>query len=96
MFVLKNTANLFGADWLALFDLWDLSVNSFCNKINIVTASVKSVTKKLKNESNEFPMSLLRKSGHVRKIKAKFELKENVRKLEKLGMISKIDTSEWG
>ena len=48
MFILKNTANLFGTDWIALFDLWDLPINSFCCKINIVCSRVNMATTKFK------------------------------------------------
>ena len=33
MFVLKNTDNLFGTDWMQQFNLWDLPINTFWQKI---------------------------------------------------------------
>ena len=26
---------LFGIDWIVLFDLWELTINSFCNSISV-------------------------------------------------------------
>ena len=41
-FVLRNTNNLFGTDWMTQFQLWDLPVNSYCPKIeNFNTESEK-------------------------------------------------------
>ena len=31
-FVLKNTENLFNTDWMEKFKLWDMAINSFCQK----------------------------------------------------------------
>ena len=36
---LKNTTNLIGTDGTALFDLWDLLINSFSKQVNRVTTS---------------------------------------------------------
>ena len=85
VFVLKNTANLSRTDWFALFDLCDLPINSFCNKINIVTASVHTATKKLKNElKKSFPEVFSEGLGMCTKTKAKFEIKKNVTLVFKL------------
>ena len=50
--VLKNTTNLFRI----IFDLWDLPINSFCNQINMVTASNITATENFKTElKRKFP-----------------------------------------
>lgn len=33
VYVLKNTSDLLGTDWMALFDLWDIPISSFCNSV---------------------------------------------------------------
>ena len=45
--VLKNTMNLFVTDSIALFDLWDLHIYSFCNQVNMVTTSTIKKNSKL-------------------------------------------------
>ena len=32
LFVLKNTENLFGTDSIQEFNMWDLPINTFCQK----------------------------------------------------------------
>ena len=34
VFMLNDTSNLIGTDGRALFDLWNLLINSFCDKVN--------------------------------------------------------------
>lgn len=33
MYVLRNTENLFGTDWMQKFDLWDLPISTYCQKL---------------------------------------------------------------
>ena len=33
--VLQKVSNLFRMNWIVLFDLWNLPINSFCNKIDV-------------------------------------------------------------
>ena len=33
LFVLMNTENLFGTDWIQEFKLWDLPINTFYQKV---------------------------------------------------------------
>ena len=40
VYVLQNASNLFGTDWIVLFNLWELHINSFCNKINVSSPSL--------------------------------------------------------
>lgn len=48
MFVLKNTNNLFGTDWMQQFNLWDLPINTFCQKIENLTTEAEKLKKELK------------------------------------------------
>ena len=45
-YVLKNTDNLFGTDWIEKFNLWDCSMSTFCRKLE----SPITNTEKLKQE----------------------------------------------
>ena len=42
---MKNTNNLFGTDWMEQFQLWDKPINSFCQKIQNLTAKLKEELK---------------------------------------------------
>ena len=46
MFVMRNKNNLFRTDWMEQFQLWDMAINSFCQKIQNLTAKAD----KLKEE----------------------------------------------
>ena len=39
IYIFNNTSDLFGTDWITLFDLWDLPINSFCHKVNLSTSN---------------------------------------------------------
>ena len=41
--VQQNILNLFRMDWIALFDLWKLPINPFCNKIDVASLSTNRV-----------------------------------------------------
>ena len=72
-FVIRNSQNLFGTDWMKEFELFDVSINIFCNKIGFITISDK--LEELKEKFAEiFSVGL----GFCSKVKAKFQLKENV------------------
>ena len=43
LFVLKNTTNLFGTDWIQQFELWDSPISDFCQKIENHTTQADSV-----------------------------------------------------
>ena len=64
VFVLKNTENLFGSDWFQKFNLWDQPINTFCQKVECITA-----------EAEKIPRSIFSWSCQSTKIKEKFELK---------------------
>ena len=46
--ILKNTENLFDTDWMEKFNLWDMSINSFCQKLEHLTTDVKKFNKRFK------------------------------------------------
>ena len=48
VFVLKNTENLFGSDWLQKFNLWDQPINTFCQKVECLTAEAEKIKMELK------------------------------------------------
>ena len=42
MYILKNTNNLFGTDWITSFELWDSPMSDSCQRVeNLSTESVK-------------------------------------------------------
>ena len=76
VFVLKNTENLFRSDWFQKFNLWDQPINTFCQKVECITAEAEIIKMELKGSFLEECSADL---GKCTKIKAKFELKENTR-----------------
>ena len=48
LFVLKNIENLFGTDWIQEFNLWDLPINTFCQKVESLTTEKQSLKTELK------------------------------------------------
>ena len=78
--VLKNTKNLFRTDGIALFDLWDLPINSFGNQVIMVTTSNITKTENVKTKlKRKFPEVFFFSEGFgtCTKTKAKFEVKNN-------------------
>ncbi len=104
VFVLKNTENLFGSNWFQKFNLWDQPINTFCQKVECITAEAEKIKMELKSSLPEVFSAGL---GKCPKIKAKFELKRNVpfaateeinKELDRLvnmGISSKLEFSEW-
>ena len=76
VFVLKNTENLFGSDWFQKFNLWDQPINTFCQKVECITAEAEKIKMELKGS---FPKVFSAGLDKYTKINAKFELKENTR-----------------
>ena len=74
VFVRKNTENLFGSDWFQKFNLLDQPINTFCRKVECITAEAEKIKMELKGS---FPEVFSAGLGKCTKIKAKFELKEN-------------------
>ena len=55
LFVLKNTENLFGTDWIQEFNLWDLTINTFLSKSGILNdGEAKSSDRTKKDFSRNF------------------------------------------
>ena len=73
--MLKNTENLFGTDWIQEFNLWDLPINAFCQKVESLTTEKQSLKTELKKNFPEiFAASL---GENVQKTVAKFKLIDN-------------------
>ena len=66
---------LFGTDWMTQFQLWDLPVNSYCQKIENLSTEVEKLKKELKVAYPEIFSGGL---GRCTKMMAKFELQDNV------------------
>ena len=109
VYVLQITSN-----WIVLFDLWQLPISYYWNRVNVSSKGKNKETEKLIEDlKNCFPRVFSVDLGKRVKIKVKFELKENVKtvlkpsrkvpfaaleqvneeleRLEKLGVISKIN-----
>ena len=77
LFVLKNTDNLFGTDWMTQFQLWDLPVNSCCQKIENLDAEAEKLKKK--KELKEAYLEIFSSEfGRCTKMMAKFELQDDI------------------
>ena len=42
---MRNAQNLFGMDWMEEFDLFNVPINTFCNKIDGTTTSSDALKK---------------------------------------------------
>ena len=74
LFMLKNTENLFGTDLIQEFNLEDLPINTFCQKVESLTTKKQSLKTELKKTFLEiFAASL----GKCTKTAAKFKLIDN-------------------
>ena len=74
MFVMRNTNNLFGIDCLDQFQLWDMPINSFCQKILNLTVEADKLKEELKGTFPEVFFGRLDRC----KMSAKFEWKPNI------------------
>ena len=72
---MRNAQNLFGADWMEEFDLFNVPINNFCNKIDGTMTSSDKLKKEVKIKFLEIFSEGLR---FCSKFKAKFEIKGNV------------------
>ena len=80
VFVLQNSSNLFGNNWILMFDLYELPINSFCNRIDVSqTGENKATEKVIKDLKNKFPRVFSEGLGECTKTEVKFELKEAVK-----------------
>ena len=80
LFVIKNTINLFETDWMEQLKLWNSPISLFCREIRGFDNEADSLEKELKIRFSEVFSSGL---GRCNKMKAKFELKENVQPVYK-------------
>lgn len=80
VFVLRNTTNLFGTDWIQEFELWDSPMSDFCQKVENLTAEADKLKKDLKKS---FPSVCSEKLGCCTKIKARFELLDEAKPIFK-------------
>ena len=76
LFVLKNTENLFGTDWIQEFNLWDLPINTSYQKVESLTTEKQSLKTELKKS---FPEIFAASLGKCTKTAAKFKLIDNAR-----------------
>ena len=72
VYVLPGTTNLFGTEWIVIFNLRELPANSFCNKVE-VSGNGKKLIKVVKFISD------LKKKNHTYSLK----YSENARKPKK-------------
>ena len=53
IYVLKNPENLFGSDRFQKFNLWDQPINTFCQKVECITAEAEKINMELKGSFPE-------------------------------------------
>ena len=75
-----NNSILFGINWIVLFHLWKMPINSFCNKSN-ATEKKKSrqIEEFLTDQKNEFHQVFSEGLGCYTKTEVRFEIKEKVK-----------------
>ena len=74
VYVLQNMSTLFGSYWIVLFDLWQLPINFYCNRVDVSSKSKNKETEKLVEDlKNSFPRVFLEGFGKCMKTKVKFE-----------------------
>ena len=74
-FVMRNAQNLFGTDWMEEFDLFNVPINTFCNRIDDTMTSSDKLKKELRMK---FPEIFSEGLGFCSKVKTKFQVKKNV------------------
>lgn len=78
-YVVNNTNNLLGINWMEKFDLWVLPINSYCKNVIGTNMSSNTNLDKLQRELKQvFSNIFSDKLGASSKTKAKFEIKENL------------------
>ena len=65
-FVMNQTQNLFGMDWIESFDFLNQLINSFCSSVSVNSNSVDKIRKELKINFLKF---FLRVWGGTQKFK---------------------------
>ena len=82
--MLQNTSNLFGSDWIVLFYLWKLPINSYCKRKDASSKSKNKEAEKLVEDlKNSFPRVFSEGLEKSVKTIVKFELKENLKSVFK-------------
>ena len=74
--VLKNSNNLFGTDWMEAFQLWNLPISSFCQKLENLNVEAEKLKEDLRIK---FPEVFSNGLGRCTKISAKFEIKKDAK-----------------
>ena len=74
VFIVKESANLFGTDWFGKFQLWDVPINNICNQVTSAQPEAETMICSLKKH---FPNVFSPGLGKCTKLKAKFQLKKN-------------------
>ena len=75
-YVLKNSDNLFGTDWIEKFNLWDCPMSTFCRKIESTTSNSVNIKKELKQRFPLFFFFFSSGLGKCPKLKAKLKVKD--------------------
>ena len=73
-YVLKNKDNLFGTDWIEIFNLWDCPLGTFCRKLESPITNTEKFKYELKQK---FPEVFLSGLGKCTKIKAQFHVRDH-------------------
>ena len=81
--MLQNASNLFGTDWIVLFNLWKFPINSFYNKIKVYSFKNRVTENMIKDLKIKFPQVFSEGLGICKKMEAKFEVKENAKPIFK-------------
>ena len=71
---MRNAQNLFGTDWMEEFNLFNVPLNTFCNKIDGTTTSLDKLKKELKIKFPEIFSGL----GFCSIVMVKFEIKKKI------------------
>ena len=75
-----RNSNLFGIDWLILFNLWEISINTFCRKLDASEVTKSAQTEKFVNDlKSEITKVFVDGLGCYTKAEVKFELKDSAR-----------------
>ena len=72
LFVMKNTNNLFGTNWMEKFKLWNSPISLFSKEIEGFTKEAESLKEELKIKFSEIFSGVF---GRFNKMNPKFEFK---------------------
>ena len=79
-----GNANLFGIDFIVLFDLWEKPINAFCRKLNASSMGKSKQTENFVNKlKSEFNKVFAGELGCCMKTEVRFKLKDNVKRMFK-------------